>query len=45
MRYDDQTTEDQQEIEQMPVHSEKDNWTPVQNQIVGYNAAQYQSAL
>ncbi len=40
MRYDDQTSEDQQEIEQTPVHSEKgklegDN-TPVESQIVGH---------
>ncbi len=46
-RYDDQISEDQQEIE--PVHSEKGNIegddTPVESQIVGYNAAQDQYAL
>ncbi len=49
MRYDDQTSEDQQEIEQMPVHSEKgkmeDDNKPVKSKIVGYNTAQDQYAL
>ncbi len=49
MQYDDQRSEYQQETEQMPVHSEKGNIedenTPVESQIVGYNAAQDQHAL
>ncbi len=49
MRYDNQTSKDQQAIEQTPVHSEKgnieDDNTPVESQIVGYNAAQDQHAL
>ncbi len=44
-----QTSEGQQEIEQTPVHSEKgkmeDDNTPVESQIVGYNAAHDQYAL
>ena len=48
-KYDDQTSEDQQEMEQTPVHSEtgkmEDDHTPAESQIVGYNAAQDQYAL
>ena len=37
--YDDQTSEDQQEIEQTPLHAAKDTMedddTPVESQIVG----------
>ena len=46
MRYDVQTSEDQQELEDL---SEKDisvdKSTPIENQIVGYNGAQDQYAL
>ena len=49
MQYDDQTSQDQQELEEMQAHSEKDivedKGTPIENQIVGYNAAQDQYAI
>ena len=49
MQYDNQTLQDQQELEQMQVSSEKnidkDKSAPIENQIVGYNAAQDQYAI
>ena len=49
MRYYYQTSEIQQEKEQTPVQSEKgdmeDDNTPVESQIVGYNASQDQYVL
>ena len=49
MQYDGQTSDDQQELENVPLSSDKetdeDKSEPIENQIVGYNEAQDQYAL
>jgi hypothetical protein len=46
MQYENQTSDDQQELTESQVHSENEGVEnrsiPIENQIVGYNAAQDQ---